>query len=137
MSKPISPAQIRRLEKAARQAAKSAYAPYSRFPVGAAVLAGSGRIFTGANVENASFGLCNCAERTAIFSAIAAGERTVRAVAIHTPTPAAVMPCGACRQVINEFGPDARVISTCAGADRIDVTLTALLPAAFGPANLR
>jgi cytidine deaminase len=136
MAKSISPAQIRKLEAAARRAAKSAYAPYSHFPVGAAVLTESGRIFPGANVENASYGLCNCAERTAIFAAVAAGERKLRAVAVYTPTPTAVMPCGACRQVINEFGPDARVISSCAGADRIDVTLPALLPAAFGPENL-
>ena len=77
---------VRRLEKAARAAAKAAYAPYSNFRVGAAVLGGSGRIFSGCNVENASYGLCQCAERTALFTAIASGERSVRAVAIYTPT---------------------------------------------------
>lgn len=125
-----------RLEKMARRAAKAAYAPYSKFPVGAAVLSRSGKFFAGCNVENASFGLCNCAERTAIFSAVAAGEREIAAVVVYTPTPAPTSPCGACRQVINEFGPHAIVISVCDGADAIDVTLDALLPGAFGPQDL-
>lgn len=128
---------IRRcLEKAARGAATSSYSPYSKFPVGAAVLTGSGRLFTGCNVENASYGLCNCAERTAIFSAVAAGERQLKAVAVYTPTATPTSPCGACRQVINEFGPHALVISLCDGPARIETTLDQLLPSAFGPANL-
>jgi cytidine deaminase len=126
----------RRLEKAARSAAKSSYSPYSKFRVGAAILTGSGKIYTGCNVENASYGLCNCAERTAIFTAAASGEREVRAVAVYTPTATATSPCGACRQVINEFGPTALVLSVCDGADRIDTTLDQLLPHAFGPKNL-
>lgn len=120
----------------ARRAAARAYAPYSHFPVGAAVLGGSGKIYTGCNVENASFGLCNCAERTAIFTAIAAGEERIAAVAVFTPTPSPTMPCGACRQVINEFGPGALVISVCDSAERIETTLAALLPGAFGPDSL-
>ncbi len=132
----ISDAALRRLEKAARSSATRAYAPYSKFPVGAAVLGGSGRIYTGCNVENASYGLCNCAERTAIFSAVAAGEKEVRAVAVFTPTPLPTAPCGACRQVINEFGPDAVVISVCDTKNRIDTRVSALLPAAFGPGDL-
>lgn len=127
---------LRRLERAARQAAARAYAPYSKFRVGAAILTGTGKVHTGANVENASYGLCNCAERTAIFAAAAAGERRLRAVVVYTPTPAPTMPCGACRQVINEFGPDAVVVSVCDSAERIETTLAALLPAAFGPQNL-
>ncbi len=126
----------RRMEKIARQAAKAAYAPYSKFPVGAAILTKSGAIFPGCNVENASFGLCNCAERTAIFSAIAAGEREISAVVVYTPTATPTSPCGACRQVINEFGPHALVISICDGTESIDSTLDALLPGAFGPQNL-
>ena len=122
--------------QAARAAAGAAYSPYSNFRVGAAVLTGSGKIFAGCNVENASYGLCNCAERTAIFSAVAAGERRIRAVAVHTATPAPTLPCGACRQVINEFGPDALVISTCASAVRHETTLPELLPRAFGPGDL-
>lgn len=127
---------LRRLEKAARSAARASYSPYSKFRVGTAVLAGSGRIYTGCNVENASYGLCNCAERTAIFSAAAAGERKLRAVVVYTPTPTPTMPCGACRQVINEFGPRAAVIGICNSARRIDTTLPALLTEAFGPENL-
>ena len=133
----IPAATIRRLEKTARTAARAAYAPYSKFAVGAAVLAGSGKIYSGCNVENASYGLCNCAERTAIFSAVAAGERRLRAVAVFTPTPQPTMPCGACRQVINEFGPDATIVSVCKTSLRIETSLDALLPAAFGPENLR
>lgn len=131
-----TPAQVRKLESAARKAARNAYAPYSKFPVGAAVLAGSGKIYAGSNVENASYGLCNCAERTAIFTAAAQGERHLRAVVVFTPTKTATSPCGACRQVIHEFGPEARVISVCDGKERIDVSIGALLPGAFGPADL-
>jgi cytidine deaminase len=134
-----SPSQIRRLRAAARAAAGQAYAPYSKFRVGAAILAESGKIYAGCNVENASYGLANCAERTAIFSAIAAGERKlkIRCVVVYTPTKMAAAPCGACRQVINEFGPHARVISFCQGADTIDTSLDALLPGAFGPDDLK
>lgn len=127
---------MRQLERAARAAAAAAYAPYSRFPVGAAILMDGGKIFSGCNVENASYGLCNCAERTAIFSAVASGRRKLRCVVVYTPTKTATMPCGACRQVINEFGPDARVVSICDSRERIETTLPALLPGAFGPADL-
>jgi cytidine deaminase len=133
MPRPPSTAALVRV---ARKAAAQAYAPYSKFRVGAAVLAGSGKIYAGVNVENASYGLCNCAERTAIFSAAAAGERSIKAVAIYTPTATPTSPCGACRQVINEFGPTALVISVCDSAVRTETTLDKLLPAAFGPANL-
>lgn len=134
--KPLSHQTIRRLELAARKAADSAYAPYSNFKVGAAVLGGSGKIYRGCNVENASYGLCNCAERTAIFSAVAAGERTLKAVLVYTPTPTPTMPCGACRQVINEFGPQAVVISLCNSSQRRTRLLPDLLGDAFGPGNL-
>ena len=136
MSTALPAPTFRRLEKVARAAARQAYAPYSQFRVGAAVLAGSGKIYRGCNVENASYGLCNCAERTAIFNAVAAGERTVRAVVIYTPTAQPTAPCGACRQVINEFGPAAAVIGVCATVARLETTLAALLPAAFGPDHL-
>jgi cytidine deaminase len=131
-----SEAALRRLEKAARDAGARSYSPYSHFPVGAAVIAGSGRIYSGCNVENASFGLCNCAERTAIFTAVAAGERSVKAVAVYTPTALPTAPCGACRQVIHEFGPEALVISVCDSKSRITTHLSALLPGAFGPGDL-
>ena len=132
----ISVSTLRRLEKAARSAAHAAYCPYSKFPVGAAVLVASGKIFTGCNVENAAYGLCNCAERTAVFSAAAAGARKLTAVMVYTPTRTPTAPCGACRQVINEFGPHARVISVCDSPARLDTTLDALLPGAFGPRSL-
>lgn len=131
-----SPAQLKRLKIAARNAAARAYAPYSRFRVGAAVLAESGHIYAGCNVENASYGLCNCAERTALFTAVAAGERKFKCVVVYTPTRTATAPCGACRQVIYEFGPRIRVHSFCNGLDRIDGSIRSLLPAAFGPDDL-
>ncbi len=136
MSALLAPALLRRLEKTARDATKTSYSPYSHFRVGAAILTGSGKIYGGANIENASYGLCNCAERTAIFTAAAAGEREVLAVVVYTPTPQPTMPCGACRQVINEFGPDALILSICDSDERLETTLSALLPAAFGPADL-
>ncbi|HVU24704.1 MAG TPA: cytidine deaminase [Opitutus sp.] len=129
-------ATLRQLEDAARTASHAAYAPYSKFRVGAAVRASSGKIYSGCNVENASYGLCNCAERTAIFTAVAHGERSIDAVVVFTPTQTPTAPCGACRQVINEFGPDAVVVSFCESAGRIEETLSALLPRAFGPTNL-
>jgi cytidine deaminase len=133
----LSRSALGRLEKSARTAIKTCYAPYSKYRVASAVLAGSGKIYPGVNVENASYGLCNCAERTAIFSAIAAGEREIRAVAIYTPTAEPITPCGACRQVINEFGPEALVIGVCKSSKRIESPLSALLGQAFGPRNLK
>ncbi|SCK26907.1 cytidine deaminase [Vogesella sp. LIG4] len=124
------------LEKQARAAARQAYVPYSRFAVGAALLTSDGRIVRGCNVENASYGLTNCAERTAIFSARADGMSEVLAVCIYTPTSAPTPPCGACRQVLNEFGPGMAIRAVCDGTERIDTTLDVLLPGAFGPMNL-
>jgi cytidine deaminase len=132
----LTPATLRRLEKSARRSATRAYCPYSKFNVGAAVLTTSGKIFAGCNVENASFGLCNCAERTAIFSAVAEGENAIEGIVIYTPTDTPTAPCGACRQVLNEFGPDAFVICVCDSEQRIQTSLPELLPAAFGPKNL-
>jgi cytidine deaminase len=126
---------LAKLKRAARAAAARAYAPYSGFRVGAAVWTDRG-LFTGANVENASYGLTNCAERSAIFAAVSAGARRLECVAIYTPTPGATAPCGACRQVIFEFGPEARVVSCCDRKEELDTSITALLPAAFGPADL-
>jgi cytidine deaminase len=136
MPKMLPLATHRRLERLARAMAKNAYAPYSKFRVGAAVIAGSGRIYGGCNVENASFGLCNCAERTAVFAAAAAGERKIKAVLVYTPTPQPTAPCGACRQVLNEFGPKVLVVSVCDSAHRIESTLDDLLPQSFGPGSL-
>jgi cytidine deaminase len=127
---------LAQLQQAAKAAAAKAYAPYSGFRVGAAIWTDKG-LFTGANVENASYGLTNCAERTAIFAAAAAGARRLTCVVVYTPTPQPTAPCGACRQVIFEFGgPEARVVSCCDGDAVIDTTCDALLPGAFGPADL-
>jgi cytidine deaminase len=133
----IAPATLAELKRRARDAATRAYAPYSRFPVGAAVLAADGTIHAAPNVENASFGLSMCAERAAIFQAVAHGARRIDAVVIFTPTAAATTPCGACRQVIQEFGPDALIVC-CANDDRAEktCTLAELLPHAFGPADV-
>ena len=134
----ILPQLYSELVTAARAAAERAYCPYSHFKVGAAVLTGSGEIFLGCNVENASYGLTICAERNAIFQAVAHGRGplSIRAVVVFTPTAAPTAPCGACRQVINEFGPEARVISLCDGPVALESSLGILLPQAFGPANL-
>jgi cytidine deaminase len=126
------------LVTAAQRAAAHAYCPYSRFRVGAAVLTNQGEIFAGCNVENASYGLTICAERNAIFHAVAhtADVLAIRAVLVYTPTPSPTAPCGACRQVINEFGLDAVVISVCDGPEVVRSTTSDLLPGAFGPSNL-
>jgi cytidine deaminase len=127
---------LAKLRAAAAKAAKKAYCPYSHFPVGAAVLTKDGKIFTGCNVENASYGLTICAERNAIFAAVAAGAREIAAVAVFTPTSEATAPCGACRQVILEFGPSARVYCFGLNGPGIAYLLPELLPGAFGPSNL-
>jgi cytidine deaminase len=120
----------------ARAAAARAYAPYSHFRVGAALVARSGAVFAGCNVENASYGLTVCAERSAVFQMVAGGETAFDRIVIYTPTATPTAPCGACRQVLNEFNPDAEVLCVCDGPELIRSTVRGLLPAAFGPANL-
>lgn len=118
----------------ARQAREQAYAPYSNFQVGAAVRTRDGRTFTGCNVENASYGLCNCAERTALFAAIAAGCRPgdFAALAVVADTPGPVSPCGACRQVMAELCDAAMpVLLANLGEAHDATTVAALLPGAF------
>lgn len=125
---------ITALLNAAREARNSAYAPYSNFHVGAAVLARDGRIFTGCNVENASYGLCNCAERTALFSAIAGGARRgdLTHIAVIADCPEPVSPCGACRQVMIELGGQQLVVIRANLHDQIvQTTAGELLPSAF------
>jgi cytidine deaminase len=108
-SKAIPPAVRERLLRAARKVMKNAYAPFSNFRVGAAILTARGEVFVGCNVENSSYGMTNCAERTAIFSAIAKDgpDLKISAVAVVNDHGAPCSPCGACRQVIYEFGPEA------------------------------
>ncbi|MGI8643029.1 MAG: cytidine deaminase [Thermomicrobiales bacterium] len=123
--------------EAARAAANQAYVPYSHFPVGAAILTADGTIVSGCNIENASFGLTNCAERTAIFSAAAAGHRQVRAVAVTAPRAPGTTPCGACRQVLREFVPSNGMLVLIDNAGKVtETTLSALLPDSFGPEQL-
>lgn len=125
------------LQQAAKQAAAQAYAPYSKFPVGVAVLADSGKIYTGCNVENASYGGTVCAERNAIGAAIVAGERKFSALLVYTPQAMLTPPCGICRQVIAEFfTPDAPIASCNHLQQQQDWTLGELLPAAFTPTYL-
>jgi len=121
---------------AAREARTRAYVPYSRFPVGAALLAEDGTLYTGCNIENSSFGLSNCAERTAIFKMVSDGHRRFTAIAVVGDTDGPCSPCGACRQVMSEFGPDARVILTNLKGDVKLTTVRELLPGAFTPADV-
>lgn len=129
--------QMHLLERA-REAASGAYAPYSNFPVGAAILTADGSVFAGSNVENASIGLTICAERSATAAAVSAGHREIVAVAVSAPLWPETSPCGACRQVLNEFRPasgDVTVILDDGGSG-LALSLDDLLPRAFGPRNL-
>jgi cytidine deaminase len=118
------------LVNAAVKAREQAYAPYSRFKVGAAVLGKSGRIYTGCNIENASYGLSNCAERTAVFKAVSEGEVAFTAIAVVADTPEPVSPCGACRQVMAEFNI-AHIILVNLKGQRRTYTIEELLPFSF------
>jgi cytidine deaminase len=129
-----TPAQIHELIELAARARLNAYAPYSRFKVGAALLARSGRIYTGCNVENASYSLTICAERAALFRAVSEGEREFTAIVIVTDR--GVSPCGACRQVLREFGRDLRVIVADTQEHQREYTLGELLPDDFKPEDL-
>ena len=115
-------------------ARERSYSPYSGYAVGAALLSADGRVFQGCNIENASFGLTNCAERTAMFKAISEGATEFTAIAISAES-SAPWPCGACRQVLNEFAPDIRVLVTW-GDHVEEAPLSALLPHGFGPKSL-
>ena len=115
-------------------AREHSYSPYSGYAVGAALLSADGRVFQGCNIENASFGLTNCAERTAIFKAVSEGADEFTAIAIASKV-SAPWPCGACRQVLNEFAPGIRVLVTWDGG-RDEMSLNELLPHGFGPKDL-
>lgn len=131
----IHPKLLRELVDMAMEGQKNSYAPYSHYYVGAAVLTKSGKIYSGCNIENASYGVANCAERTAVFKAVSEGEKELEAIVIVTRDGG--MSCGACRQVLNEFNPNMKVITVdetrkvC-----LETTVSELLPHAFGPANL-
>jgi cytidine deaminase len=119
-----------KLIKEAKAAAANSRSKYSKFAVGSAALCSNGKIYIGANIENASYGLTNCAERTALFSAVSAGEKNIEAVAVWTKS-GNVFPCGACRQVISELAPGADVIVNKNDKDIVVVNIKDLLPYAF------
>lgn len=121
-----------RLRQSARKGMKNAYAPYSKFRVGAAILLTNGKIFSGCNVENASYGMTNCAERTAIFSAVAqlGAKIEIRAVLVVNDQGVPCSPCGACRQVIYEFGPDSTIFFQGKNGPK-QAHITELLPEGF------
>lgn len=124
------------LLEAARRAQARAYAPYSNYRVGAAILGNDGQIYTGCNVENASYSLCICAERNAIFAAVASGVHTLLAVAVYSDGPSAATPCGACRQVISEFATNCAIVCLSSSGARVQTSVCELLPHAFGPKTL-
>lgn len=130
--------QKKQLIETARDFATRAYVPYSEFPVGAALLCENGAIIGGVNIENASYPLTVCGERSAVCSAMSAGHRTIYAVAVSAPKATLTTPCGACRQVLNEFKPEngEMLVLLDNGGPWEETTLSALLPGAFGPRNL-
>jgi len=132
MSSVLSAFVRKKLVAAATKAMKNAHAPYSKFRVGSAILLTNGKMFSGCNVENASYGLTNCAERTAIFSAVAqlGPKIEIRAVAVTNDQRVPCSPCGACRQVIYEFGPDATIFFQGASGPK-QAHITELLPQGF------
>jgi cytidine deaminase len=125
------------LVRVASLARQRAYAPYSKYKVGAAIRTRRNKVHSGANVENASYGLTVCAERTAAFAAVNAGDTAFDAIAIVIDDERLPTPCGACRQVLAEFAPEMRVILATAGGKRKVTTLRELLPDPFLPENLR
>ncbi len=126
----------KKLIKEAEKARKGAYTPYSKFNVGAAILSSDGKIFTGCNIENASFGLTVCAERVAILKAISEGSSKFEAIAIVGDTNRPCSPCGACRQVISEFGKDIKIIMSNLKGDIKIKKIDELLPEAFNKNDL-
>ena len=127
----VPPQVVDEMCRAARAVQQHAYVPASRFRVGAAVLTDDGRVFAGCNVENASYGLTICAERSAVCAAVAAGARALRAVVVVTDLVDPARPCGACRQVLAEFGPQMTVLLLGAGGAPIATSLDRLLPDPF------
>jgi len=130
----VTDADRERLIRHARDAQSRAYAPYSNFLVGAAVLTRQGTIYTGCNIENASYPATVCAERVAIWKAVSEGERDLTAIAVVTRNGAG--PCGICRQVMNEFAPEMLVITANADGITGEYTVQELLPSGFGPQQL-
>ena len=122
----------RKLIDMATNAMENSYSPYSRFKVGAAVECADGAVFTGCNIENAAFGATMCAEAAAIASAVSAGNRTFKRIAITSEGGAYCFPCGACRQLLSEFSPDMEVLCARADGRYVSYPLATLLPMLFG-----
>lgn len=122
--------------RAAKEAAGRSHCPYTKYPVGAAVMTLDEKIFVGCYVENASPSLSSCAARNAIYTAVASGYTDIGLIVIYTPTKQPSPPCGACRQVINEFAPDAHVYCVCDSPEVLHRRLSAMLPDAFGSTML-
>ncbi|XP_034280181.1 cytidine deaminase [Pantherophis guttatus] len=134
----LEPEGVQLLLVACQEATRFAYCPYSKYPVGAALLTSEGKIFTGCNVENASFPLSVCAERTAIQKAVSEGHTKFRAMAISCNSQEFyAIPCGACRQVLREFGQEWEIYLTRMDGTYIQKTLEDLLPLSFGPEHLK
>lgn len=136
MARGCIPLTDRELIEAARKARDLAYAPYSRFAVGAALLTADGRVYTGCNIENASYGLACCAERTAILKAVSEGALRFAAIAVIADAADPVSPCGACRQVMAEFAPSMRVVLANLKGEVAVTSVQELLPGAFTPKDL-
>lgn len=122
---------IESLKQKAKDTAKSSYSPYSKFAVAAVFETEDERVFSGVNVENASYGLTICAERNAIFSAVTQGADSIKTLVIYTPTQTPTPPCGACRQVIAEFSSTAKIISICDSGEELESNIQQLLPSSF------
>lgn len=123
---------IENLTKVANEMLEKAYVPYSKFPVGAALVTKEGKIYTGCNIENASYPLTNCAERTAVFKAVSEGDKEFQTIVVTADTEGPVSPCGACRQVLVEFcDPEMPVVLTNKKGDIKETTVSELLPGAF------
>ncbi|TKC18342.1 cytidine deaminase [Robertmurraya kyonggiensis] len=130
--------EIKKLIDEAVEARNKAYTPYSKFKVGAAVLTKNNHVFQGCNIENASYGLTNCAERTAIFKAVSEGENAFEAIAIVGETDGPISPCGACRQVIAEFcDENTKIILANLKGEYVETTITELLPGFFSSKDLK
>jgi cytidine deaminase len=126
-----------KLFKEAKKAQKNAYVPYSEFPLGAAVLTEDGSIYSGANIENSAYGLTNCAERSAIFSAVSSGNRKIEALLLVSSTENPVTPCGSCRQVINEFADgEIEIIMMTEDGKELSMSNQELLPGAFSDKSM-
>jgi len=125
------------LIKKAIEAKQNAYVPYSKFSVGAALLTGEGKVYTGCNIECASYAGTNCAERTALFKAVSEGERDIKAIAVISDSDTYIYPCGICRQVIMEFGDKIKIIVARSECDFKIYTIDDLLPYAFSPESLK